>query len=292
MFNQSSIQTKILLSIFTVFLLLMFVSLAYMENRQKQIVQELATERAHDFAKAYLDGINTMMLTGSMTQKEILRDKTLTHKGVSEIRLIRSKVITDVYGVGNSEQKPVDAWDDKALNGETITYQQISSKGRELTIIDPILASANFNGTNCLSCHPVKEGTVLGAVRINYSLADLDNKINHDLLTNALISLSLFCIGMFLLTIGMKKIVVLPLSLMRDKLKIITLESDLSQRMTINSNDEIGQVNASFNTMLANFANSLTEVYETSHQLASASTQIANVSRKTTEAAKQQNIET
>ncbi len=90
--KQSSIQTKILSSIASVFLLLMAVSIAYMANKQKEMVQTLATEKAHDIAYTYFDSINTMMLAGTLAQSEVLRDKALSHANVTEVRLIRARV--------------------------------------------------------------------------------------------------------------------------------------------------------------------------------------------------------
>ncbi len=290
--NTSSIQSKILTSIASVFLLLMAVSMLFMVNRQKDMVQTLATEKAHDIAKTYFDGINTMMLTGTMNQSGVLRDKTLSHPNVSEIRLIRAQGITDYFGPGKSEQSPRDELDNRALSGESISQHSEDSKGRLITIIEPIRASANLSGTNCLSCHAVAEGTVLGAVRVGYSLANFDAHIHQDLAATAGISLVLFIFGMFLVMLFMKKIVVTPLGSMRNTMNIIAQQADLRQRLPIDSDDEIGQVSQSFNTMLAKVSDSLEQVSTTSQQLGAATGQIANVARQTSEAARQQHQET
>ncbi len=290
--KQSSVQTKILLSIASVFLLLMAVSIAFMANKQKEMIQGLAVEKAHDIANTYFDGINTMMLTGSMAQSEVLREKARSYANITEIRLIRGKGIVDVFGAGKNEQSPVDELDRKALSGEAVKQPSSNDKGRLITILQPILASTNYHGTNCLSCHAVSEGSVLGAIRVSYSLANLDSKINESLLTTAGISLGLFIIGMFLLTILMKKIVVHPLTAMLNILNIVVSKSDLRQRLDIHSNDEIGLVCAAFNTMLSHFAASLTQVSDTSQRLGAAIRQISGTAQQTTEAAKEQHNET
>ncbi|MGZ4958124.1 MAG: methyl-accepting chemotaxis protein [Methylomonas sp.] len=290
--KQASIQTKILLSIASVFLLLMAVSIAYMANKQKDMVQTLAFEKAHDIADTYFDGINTMMLSGTLAQSEVLREKALSHANVTEVRMIRGQGIVDFYGAGKSEQLPVDELDRKALNGEAVNHQTTDDKGRLITIVEPILASADFRGTNCLSCHAVPEGSVLGAVRVSYSLANLDATIDQDLLTTSAISLGLFIAGMILVAMMMKKIVVDPLGEMRNTMNAVARQSDLRQHLPIHSSDEIGQLSESFNTMLTNFAASLGQVSDTSHQLGSATSQISSVALQTTEAAKQQRAET
>ena len=290
--KQSSIQTKILLSIAGVFLLLMTISILFMANRQKDMVQALVTEKAHDVANSYFDGINTLMLTGAMAQSEVLRDKTRSHANISDVRLIRGKGVIDAYGPGKSLQSPVDELDKNALNGSPVSVQTTDNMGRLITVIEPIKASSNFRGSNCLSCHAVSEGTVLGAVRVSYSLANLDAEINQNLLITVGISLGLFLLGMFLVTVLMQKIVVHPLIAMRNVMNIVTGHSDLTQRLTVYSSDEIGQLSVAFNTMLSNFSSSLGQVFDTSHQLGYATSQISTVSQQTTHAAKQQHLET
>lgn len=290
--KQSTIQSKILLSIASVFLLLMFVSILFMAEKQKDMVLALATDKARDIANSHFDGINTLMLTGAMAQGEVLRDKARSHANVTEVRLIRGKGILDFYGAGKAEQSSVDSLDERALAGERIAQSGSDSNGRLITVLEPIPASANFRGTNCLSCHAVSEGTVLGAVRVSYSLANLDAQINRDLVTASTISLVMFAGGLLLVNMLMRKIVVNPLGAMRDTVNAIAGQSDLRRRLQVDSGDEIGQVSASFNTMLANFAASLGQVSSVSQQLASATSQISSVARQTSQAATQQRSET
>jgi methyl-accepting chemotaxis protein len=290
--NSSSIQTKILLSIASVFLLLMSVSMLFMADRQKQMIQTLATDKARDIANSYFDGLNAMMLTGSMAQSRFLREKIESHNDVTDVRLIRGKSIVEAFGPGSAEQSPTDDLDQKALNGTPITAQNSNSKGDSITIVEPIVASSNFKGTNCLTCHAVPEGTVLGAVRISYSLTNLHAKINRDMIIASLIAAALFIAGMLLITWLMRKIVVKPLGEIRNTMNLISQNADLRQRLTIVSDDEIGQLSNSFNSMLNNFANSLNQVSETSVQLSRATNQISSVARQTTEAATLQNQET
>ena len=288
--NAVSIQTKILVSIASVFLLLMSVSMLFMAERQKQMIQTLATDKTRDIANSYFDGLNAMMLTGSMAQSRLLREKIESHEDVINVRLIRGKSITETFGPGSQEQQPSDELDRTALTGERASYN--SAKEESITILEPIIASSNFKGTNCLTCHAVTEGTVLGAVRISYSLKNLHSKINRDLIIASGIALALFIVAMTLITVLMRKIVVNPLGEIRNTMNLIRQNADLRQRLKINSNDEIGQLSESFNSMLNNFSNSLGHVSQTSQELSKATAQIANVAQQTTEAAKQQRHET
>ncbi|MDD2740594.1 MAG: HAMP domain-containing methyl-accepting chemotaxis protein [Methylomonas lenta] len=287
--NSASIQSKILLSIASVFLLVMSVSLMFMADRQKQMVQTLATDKARDIANSYFDGLNAMMLAGSMAQNRFLREKIESHDDVSSARLIRGKAIVDSFGPGSNEQQPLDALDTAALAGNAV---ESKINDDNIVILEPIIASSNFKGTNCLSCHAVPEGTVMGAVRVSYSLTNLHAKINKDMIITSAIAAGLFIVGMIMITWLMRKIVVNPLCEICTTLNLISKNADLRQHLTIQSNDEIGELCKSFNSMLSNFTCSLNQVSETSQQLRKATSQISKVAHKTTEAAKQQRQET
>lgn len=290
--NPTSIQTKILLSIASVFLVLMSVSMLFMVDRQKQMVQTLATEKARDIANSYFDGLNAMMLAGSMAQSRFLREKIQSHDDVIEARLIRGKAIVDSFGPGSAEQRPVDDQDQSALSGKAFSRYPGGADGDSVVIVEPIVASANFKGTNCLTCHAVSEGTILGAVRVTYSLAHLHEKINRNFAIAGAIAGGLFLAGMVLITWLMRKIVVNPLDEIRDTMNTISRDADLRKRLAINSHDEIGQLSSSFNSMLNNFATSLSHVSDTSLQLSKATSKISSVAQQTTAAAKQQRHET
>src|SRR5574343_1913817 len=192
--NSASIQTKILLSIASVFLLLMSVSLYFMVDRQKQMVHVLAADKARDIAHSYFDGLNAMMLSGSISKSDLLREKILSHEDVKDARLIRAKPIIDNFGAGHDNQ-PTDDLDRAGLAGKAQSKQISTADGENIIIVEPIVASSNFKGTNCLSCHAVSEGTVLGAVRVSYCLTNLHNKINQDLSVAGSIAAGVFIGG-------------------------------------------------------------------------------------------------
>lgn len=289
MHNALSIQTKILLGIASVFLLLTSVSMLFMAERQKQMVQALATDKARDIANSYFDGLNAMMLSGSMTQSRFLREKIESHADVISVRLIRGKSIADAFGM-SQDQPALDEHAQKALSGEAVILSD--AKEDSITLLEPIVASSNFKGTNCLACHAVPEGTVLGAVRISYSLKNLHNQIRHDLLLASGITLALFIVAILLIMALMRKIVINPLQEIRSTLNLISKNADLRQRLKVQTNDEIGQLSESFNSMLHSFSSSLDQVSQTSQQLIQATAKISNVAQQTTEAAKQQRHET
>ena len=287
-----SVQTKILAALAVVFVLLMLATTWHSVSNERAMAGELAEQKAGDLASSYFDGVNTMMLTGTMGQRDLLRAKYEAHADVTEVRQIRAPAVVQTFGPGGPEQDVRDALDRRALAGERVVDESRDATGRLVTVVTPIVASKDFRGTNCLTCHQVAEGTVLGATRVSYSLARLDQKIRHNLIEASVINLGLLILAMAAITWLLRRIVVQPLSRIRGTMQHIEREADLRERIDIASRDEIGEVCRAFNGMLEHFGASLGQVSDTAAQLNSAADQIAEVARQTAAAAAQQRGET
>ncbi len=290
--SQFSIQTKILTALAGVLIVLMVATNWHMAATERAMVQSLAEQKALDTASTFFDGVNTMMLTGSTAQRDVLRKKVLAHDDITETRIIRGAGITKLFGPGNPEQRVQDDLDRRALNGEQIVRHDRDSAGRSVTVLTPVFAVSDFRGTNCLSCHVVAEGTVLGAVRVSYSLASLDARIDRNILVSGGLNALMMVIGILVITLLLRHIVIKPLAAMRQTMHMIESESELSHRLPVTSRDEIGSLSSAFNSMLDKFAQSLHEVFDTTARLKQVASNIAEVSTQTAAAADQQRGET
>lgn len=164
-------------------------------QHERSMILNLANKEAKNIALNFFDVLNTFMLTGATGESETLRHKILSNPNVVDIRLLRAAPIVDAFGPGKDGPHTPDILEQRALKGEVIEELDKNSQGRLLKILLPIKASANFNGTNCLSCHAVAEGTILGVSRIDYSLAELDNDIHENLMGSITISAVLFLLS-------------------------------------------------------------------------------------------------
>src|SRR5690554_5289159 len=174
--RQMSVQTKINIALLSVFFVVMSASLIFSANNEKALILEVVEQQTKDAADSYFDSINTMMLTGTMAQRDVLRNKILARPGVIDARIIRGELVTSVFGPGYAHQAPADALDQRALTGESIIEVSEGKNGRVLTVVNPIVGHKDYRGTNCLTCHQVPEDSVMGAVRISYDLSALDNE--------------------------------------------------------------------------------------------------------------------
>jgi len=289
---RTSVQTKILAALTVVFVALMIATTWHLAASERAMVSELAEQKALDTASGYFDGVNTMMLTGTTAQRDVLRNKVIAHEDITETRIIRGEAINKVFGAGNPEQKAVDDLDRRALAGEEIILHRRDENGRSVTVLTPIIASSDFRGTNCLTCHVVPEGSVLGATRVSYSLANLDAQIDRNLLVSGGLNVLMLVVAIGVMTWLLRYIVIKPLGRMRESMLHIEANADLSCRLAAGGNDEIGSLSRAFNSMFERFGQSLREVLDTTTQLKAVAGQITENSAQTTEAAEQQRGET
>jgi methyl-accepting chemotaxis protein len=287
-----SVHTKILVALAVVFVTLMIATTWHMAVTERAMAQSLAEQRAQDTARSFFDGVNTMMLTGTTAQRELLRQKVLGRNDISAARIVRGSAVNQAFGPGNPEQAARDDLDRRALAGEPIVQVGADAAGRSVTVLTPIVATADFRGTNCLGCHAVAEGTILGAVRVTYSLAALDQQIGRNILISGAINVLMLVVGTVAITWLLGRIVVRPLRTMRATMQAIEQDADVSRRLAVTGNDEIGALAAAVNTVLERFSGSLHEVFHTTRRLKEVAGQIAAVSTQTAAAADQQRAET
>ncbi len=84
----NSIQIKIIVAITLAFMTILMVSMIFIGASERQIAANIGEHRAQDFGRSYFDGVNTMMLTGTLDQRDGLRKKLLAQGDIRDIRII------------------------------------------------------------------------------------------------------------------------------------------------------------------------------------------------------------
>ncbi|HAQ88337.1 MAG TPA: methyl-accepting chemotaxis protein, partial [Pseudomonas sp.] len=227
--RQMSVQTKINLALLVVFALVLAASLFYSAGSEKQLILHVVEQQTKDTADSYFDSINTMMLTGTMGQREVLRNKILARPGVIDARIIRGEPVAKVFGPGFEHQAPKDELDKRALAGNATVEVSEGLNGRVLTVINPIHAQQDYRGTNCLTCHQVPQDTVMGAVRISYDLSALDGEVHRNILTSAVIQALLLLAGMVVMGYIIRRVIISRVNDMRHTMEAMTEDEDLSR---------------------------------------------------------------
>ncbi len=289
---SGTVTFKILGFTAILFLVLLTASLVHSFLVAKHLAEEFSTEQTRAIADGYFDGLNKLMLTGGMGERGELQKTITSQPNVLEARVIRSDAVIKQYGPGQENEGARDELDQTALKGKESIRIDSTEKGRQLTVVRAYAASEHTRGVNCLGCHSVPPGTVLGAVRISFDLSPVDARIRNSGLESLAIHLTLFVLGMLLITAALKRIVTRPINQLTDTMSRVEQQSDLLLRVPVTGTDEIACAGIAFNTMLERFASILSQVSGATHNLARVASQLVEVSSRTQHGVKRQLADT
>ncbi len=262
---MKSIQFKIYTLLALTGILVLVASLFNSTQQQHKLAQETVASNIKLLADNYFDSINTMMLTGTMANREILSTKLKSHANIEDAHIIRSPIVNKVYGSGNASQFATNDAERKALTGTETLF--IDKQSNTMTFLKPMFASSDYKGTNCLGCHQAQEGDVLGAVKISYSLADIEQEIFQNTLTNTASLTAIFITAFSLLAIVFRKIFIKRLKVISHTMYLATTNEDLSLSVVDNNNDELSSLANSFNRMIGTFKENIAQVSDSSQVL-------------------------
>ena len=249
--NHFSLRAKVNMTVGLTFLMVLILVTTFAVTEEKQRLMEVAEKQVTEITTLYFDSLNTMMLTGTMDQRSILRNKMLARKEVTDARVIRGQPVRGQFGAGFPEEEALDELDRKALQGEQIVLIEKHAGQRQLTVLTPFKATENTRGVNCLQCHNVPPGSINGAIRVSYSLSAVDHSVNNVFWRTVAFNLLLFVMGLILVNLLLKKWIINPLT---NLMGVVNkrAEGDTDVRANVAADDEIGMLGQSFNTMADN----------------------------------------
>ena len=284
-----SVGLKVILPVAAIFFLAMAVTSWYYTTHQQQEAKQNIVSKVESQATSLFDSLNTMMLSGTINNRKIIRDKVRQLPNYKEVRVIHGD--GHLVKSDDPEHKVVDEYDSRSLVGETIVEWTQYEGESALLYIKPYKASKNHNGVNCLMCHQVSEGTVIGAIRITYSMQEEEEKITNAFWGSVIISFSIFVAGIIIIYLLIRAVIIKPLSEFRKTVYIVEEQKDLSQRIAVNSDDELGRTAQVFNSLFIEFQQILKDVLSASSELGGSSAQLADITSGTLQVVDAQNAQ-
>ena len=255
--SHLSLKAKVNLTVGLIFTLVLFMVTFFAVTQEKSRLMEASENKVKELTTLYFDSLNTMMLTGTMDQRSILRNKMLARKEVVDARVVRGQPVRGQFGPGYAEEEALDELDRRALRGEQIVRIDKQEGRRQLTVLTPFRATENTRGVNCLRCHKVPPGSINGAIRVSYSLDSVDAAVQREFWSTIAFNLLLFMLGLITVNLLLKYWVTNPLA---ELMQVVNkrAQGDSIIRAKVTGNDEIGQLGTSFNNMAEN-VNATTE---------------------------------
>ena len=261
---------------------------------EKRVLIE-ARDKAKVTADGVINGLNMLMLNGIISdveQRKLYIKKMGSSEKVTELRVIRNKPVQDQFGPGLPQEQAQDALDHAALDSAKIQSQLTKVEGKDLLrVVVPFIARSEFRGTNCLQCHMVPEGTVNGAASIT-----LDLKEEYDLMAQANLwmwggQLTLQVL-LFIMVGSIIERVTKPAKDLQQVMLKMQSSGDLTQRVPVHNQDEIGQTGVAFNALAGTFQTIVgqmhgyaEQVVRSAHALSTSTGDIASSSAQQNDAA-------
>jgi methyl-accepting chemotaxis protein len=277
--NGLSLKNKLQIPIQLILLVILVFAQRWAFDQFEERVLEEARQKATVSADGVINGLNMMMINGIISnpdQRKLYVTKMGASERVEELRVIRNKPVQDQFGPGLPEEQPTDEIDRQALESGKPQFQLLGDKEkRSLRAVVPFIAQSSFRGTNCLQCHMVPEGTVNGAASITLNLSE-----EYAVMRQASIALwvgqLVMQVVLFFIIGGLINRVIHPAKEMQQTMQGMQTSGDLSQRVVVHSDDEIGHTAEAFNGLVKSFQSIVSQVHGYADQVSSAATALAN----------------
>ncbi|MFA5370563.1 MAG: methyl-accepting chemotaxis protein [Sideroxydans sp.] len=293
--SKLSLKSKLQIPIQLILLAIMLLAQRVALNAFEEHVLEEARQKAEVSADGVLNGLNMLMLNGIISdadQRKLYVEKMGASDKVLELRVMRHTPVIEQYGPGLPSEQAQDGLDRQALaSGKQQTELMQKSGTNALRVVVPFIARKEFRGTNCLMCHTVAEGSVNGAASIT-----LDMSEEYALIAKADAILwgaqVLVQVLLYFLIGWLIGFVTRPTRELQQAMLQMQMSGDLSRRVIVRSEDEIGKTATAFNGLIDSFGSIIRRVLDgaakvtgTAAQLSASAAQIAQGSRAQSEAA-------
>ena len=240
-----------------------------------QVNRETAIKQAEDFSLSIhemtMAGLTGMMITGTVDQREVFLDQIKQLSIIKDLHVARSEATSKLFGPDTKSDRSLDALEQEVMrSGKPYRAVQEENGSAFLRVINPTNASSNYLGKDCIVCHQVPEGTVLGLVSMKVSLDSVETEVAAFRLKIA--GAAIGALGALLLIIYFltQHFVTAPLDQLRQGLRDIARgEGDLTRRLPVRGKDEVGQSAFVFNQMMDNFQQLVRQVRDAASQVSS-----------------------
>ena len=224
-----------------------------------QVNRDTSIKQAKEFAQSIhemtMAGLTGMMITGTVGQREVFLDQIKQLSIIKDLHVARSEAVSKLYGPDSKSNRSLDALEQQVMQtGEPYMAVEHEDGHSFLRVINPTNAAKNYLGKDCIICHQTPEGTVLGLVSMKVSLDSVETEVSAFRLKIA--GAALGALGLLLVIVyGLTRhFVTVPLEHLRNGLSdIVRGDGDLTRRLPVNGQDEVGQASAVFNDLMANF---------------------------------------
>jgi methyl-accepting chemotaxis protein len=241
--KKVSIKFKLLSSIFFILIVMLSFLTWYAVLYQNKMSIKTTSSDAVVTAKTMLSGMNDMMLNGTIANKSDRRQLFGIYrkiKGIKYFKVVRGNLVDKESGAGLKQEVPTSNFDKEILaSNKEITRVYEKNGQKYLKVGVPFIAEKASRGIDCLMCHAVKAGTVLGGVELIYSLKNSVNSSNIFMKNIIISQIILVILAIIIIYIVLKQAFIKPITVFYHKVRDISKgEGDLSKLIPMDCFDK------------------------------------------------------
>ena len=211
------------------------------------VVNEVKNSTLKGYRDTVLNSLTTLMYAGDFREQKGSFLEQM--KNIVDLRVIKAEVLDKDYGRSDAKDYAADPLEKEVLEKG---IEKIVLEGEYVRGVYPYIAKSNFMGKNCLSCHNVQEGAVLGAISIKVPLKESFQRIKSLQFLYALLGLG----GVLMLAILVTLIINMtlkPLSVLNEKVRRVG-EGYTDTSVYIEGKDEIAQMSQNVDSVIRYFS--------------------------------------
>jgi len=242
---QNSISRKFLLYLGSIVIVFVTLVTTLSFSGAKQELEKAVKGNLKVLSESVYQSMTNSMLSGIPEYVRDAEEQAKQLPNVDFLHIAKSKNIINDFGLHETFTSDPEIL--KVFLSKKEHLHEIIGEKHQMKILKPFIAEKK-----CLSCHTsVHEGDVLGVMDLRVSLDESDKNITYFTtmisLSNIFLSLMLVAAVLFLLN----RLVSAPLHKMITVIKDLSSGNrDLTKRVAVQSNDELGTIAESFNTYL------------------------------------------
>jgi diguanylate cyclase (GGDEF)-like protein len=207
-----------------------------------------STEHVRTAAEMVRVHLTESMIQGTIDQREQFLERLKEIDGLLTARVVRSHHVNAQYGHSDLGETAADRFDSLVLADGQARFTLVDEWSRAVfrgTI--PFRATAN-GSPNCLQCHAVAEGTVLGAVTLEISIADLRRQALRTVADVVLVLAALWFLAILVLRRLIRPVGATARAVEKTVRRALT--GDFKGRLEGGTNDDIGKIASHMNSLM------------------------------------------
>ncbi len=207
-----------------------------------------STEHIRTAAEIVRVHLTESMINGVIDKRESFLRRLMDVQGLSAARVVRSPLVVEQFGKGLETEHPGDQLEEEVLRSGKPRYDVVETPDDTLIRgIVPFIAT-DRGAPNCLECHHVPNGTVLGAVSMEVSIGNL--KYQAMLTVAGIVGTVIVLAGIAFLLI---RRTIRPMAVTADNVENAVqraLKGDFKATVQQLTGDEIGKIAGDMNRLL------------------------------------------